>query len=66
MQTEVFTVRNVKCGGCAANIQNGLGALDGIQSVEVAVDGGRVTVTGTTLDRTALAAKLSELGYPEA
>ena len=66
MQTEVFTVKNVKCGGCVANIQKGLGALAGVSSVEVVIAGGVVTVTGEQLDRAQLAAKLKELGYPEA
>lgn len=65
MQTEVFKVKNVKCGGCVANIQKGLGALAGISSVEVVIAGGEVTVTGDKLDRAQLSAKLKELGYPE-
>lgn len=65
MQTEVFKVKNVKCGGCVANIKKGLGALAGISSVEVVIAGGEVTVTGDTLDRAQLSAKLKELGYPE-
>ena len=66
MQTEQFTVKNVKCGGCVANIQKGLGAMAGVSSVEVVIAGGAVTVTGETLDRPQLSAKLKELGYPEA
>lgn len=66
MGSEVFQVKNVKCGGCVANIQKGLGALAGVSSVEVVIAGGVVTVTGEQLDRAQLAAKLKELGYPEA
>ena len=66
MQTETFTVKNVKCGGCVANIQNGLAPLDGVGSVEVSIEEGKVTVGGDNLDHAALAAKLAELGYPEA
>ncbi|HEY0720379.1 MAG TPA: heavy-metal-associated domain-containing protein [Gammaproteobacteria bacterium] len=66
MQTEVFKVKNVKCGGCVANIQKGLGTLAGVTAVEVVIAGGDVTVTGDHLDRTQLSAKLKELGYPEA
>jgi copper chaperone CopZ len=65
MQTEVFKVKNVKCGGCVANIKKGLGALAGTGSVEVVIAGGEVTVTGDQLDRAQLSAKLKELGYPE-
>lgn len=66
MQSEVFTVRNVKCGGCASNIENGLKELSGIAEVEVVVDSGEVTVRGDGLDRAQIAEKLNALGYPEA
>jgi len=63
---ETFSVQNVKCGGCASNIRNGLGALPGVASVEVEVASGTVVVQGDNLSRPALAQKLAELGYPEA
>lgn len=63
---EQFNVKNVKCGGCVAAIQDGLRALPGVQSVEVVIEGGQVRVQGEVLDRAALASKLGELGYPEA
>lgn len=62
---ERFTVKNVKCGGCVKTIQDGLRALPGVAAVEVVIDGGKVTVEGDRLERAQLAAKLSELGYPE-
>ncbi len=65
MQTEHFTVLNVKCGGCAANIKKGLATLEGIQVVEVDIKTGAVTVEGDKLDRGHLTNKLAELGYPE-
>ena len=63
---ENFTVKNVKCGGCVKAIQNGLQTLPGVAAVEVIIDGGKVRVAGDRLDRAQIAAKLSELGYPEA
>lgn len=66
MQTETFTVKNVKCGGCVSAIENGLKTLAGVDKVDVAIDGGKVTVTGSDLSRDQLSAKLQELGYPEA
>lgn len=62
---ESFSVKNVKCAGCVKAIQQGLQALPGIAAVTVVIDGGVVTVEGATLNRTLLAATLSELGYPE-
>lgn len=63
---ERFRVKNVKCGGCAAAIETGLKTLPGVHSVQVVIEGGEVTVQGDDLQRATLAAKLGELGYPEA
>lgn len=65
MQTEIFNVKNVKCGGCVSAIENGLKSLPGVDSIEVAIEGGKVTVFGNGLSRERIAAKLHELGYPE-
>jgi copper chaperone CopZ len=64
MSNEIFNVQNVKCGGCVSAIQEGLGALEGVDSVEVVIESGQVSIAGEALDRTVLANKLSELGYP--
>ena len=64
MQEMKFTVANVKCGGCAANIEGGLASELGVTQVSVDVSGGEVQVQGDTLNRDALIAKLTELGYP--
>lgn len=66
METLELNVANVKCDGCAANIKQGLSAMEGVESVEVDVLDGRVRVSGEALDRAAIAAKLAELGYPAA
>lgn len=63
---EKFTVKNVKCGGCVKTIEQGLGSLPGVESVTVTIEGGKVDVTGSGLDRAQIGAKLRELGYPEA
>ena len=44
MQTEIFNVKNVKCGGCVSAIENGLKSLPGVDSIEVTIEGGKVTV----------------------
>jgi copper chaperone CopZ len=62
---ESFSVKNVKCAGCVKAIQQGLQALPRVTAVTVVIDGGAVTVEGEALNRTQLAAKLAELGYPE-
>jgi len=64
--SETFRVQNVKCGGCVKTIRDGLATVPGVDDVEVIQESGAVTVQGDTLVRTQLAAKLKELGYPEA
>jgi len=64
METQEFQVANIKCGGCAASIKNGLAELGGVQTVEVDVASGDVSVSGDVA-RNELAAKLAELGFPE-
>ncbi|MDH5446914.1 MAG: heavy-metal-associated domain-containing protein [Gammaproteobacteria bacterium] len=65
MQIEHFKVQNVKCGGCASNIQNGLAELNGVDKVEVNIESGEVDISGEKLDRQQLTEMLSRLGYPE-
>ncbi|HEB85453.1 MAG TPA: heavy-metal-associated domain-containing protein [Gammaproteobacteria bacterium] len=57
-------VENVKCGGCASTIQEGLKPLDGIETVEVEIENGHVTISGGSLSETGIREKLAELGYP--
>ena len=66
MQNEQFQVQNVKCGGCASNIQNGLAELEGISEVDVQIETGLVNITGENLNRQLISEKLTALGYPEA
>lgn len=66
MASEQFTVQNVKCGGCVSAIENGLKELPGVESVEVTIEGGQVTVSGAELSRQQISDKLQQLGYPEA
>lgn len=63
--SERFEVDNVKCGGCAAAIRDGLAELAGVESVEVDIASGQVEVAGSDLDRGELATRLASLGYPE-
>ncbi|MDH3327563.1 MAG: heavy-metal-associated domain-containing protein [Gammaproteobacteria bacterium] len=65
MDTLNLKASNVKCGGCVSNIENGLQDVEGIDAVSVTIDGGKVSITGTNLNRDAISNKLIELGYPE-
>lgn len=66
MQTERILVANVKCGGCAETIKQGLSGMSGVETVAVDIAEGAVTIE--LADADALAAirqKLAELGYPQ-
>ena len=64
MPKELFSVQKVKCDGCVTTIRDGLLNLCGVETVEVEVATGQVTVQGDQLSRDELAAKLTALGYP--
>lgn len=64
MLTENFEVANVKCGGCATTIEEGLLALVGVNGVRVNVESGQVEVSGDGLKREQVQKKLADLGYP--
>ena len=64
MEKIEFQSSNIKCGGCVANVENGLKGLDGITDINVDIASNIVTVQGTSLDKTVIENKLSELGYP--
>jgi len=59
------SVENIKCGGCANTIRTRLEKLDGIDSVMVDVESGRVTVDGDGNTRQNVIERLASLGYPE-
>ncbi len=64
MQKLDLKVANVKCGGCASTIQEGLVTMPGIESVDVDIASGTVSINGTEIDTAAIQRKLGELGYP--
>jgi copper chaperone len=61
----VIEVENIRCGGCANTITNSLQKLEGVGSVSVDIENGRVTVTTAADDRERLVATLLKHGYPE-
>ncbi|MGW7429070.1 cation transporter [Streptomyces sp. NPDC054861] len=62
--TTVYAVTGMTCGHCRTAITTSVGALDGVLSVDVDVDGGRVTVTtGGAPDDAAIAAAVDDAGY---
>lgn len=68
MQIEKLSVANIKCGGCADIITEGLQAVPGIDAVQVDVSAGIVEIHSANAFssdlREQVSRKLTELGYP--
>ena len=66
MRQEIIRIENLKCGGCANSIKNGLSKMDGVDSIDVNMENSEVTINYTSeLERTDFVAKLRKMGYPE-
>ncbi len=64
MEELELRVSNVKCGGCASAIRDGLLPLPGVDTIEVDVASGTVHIRGSGFNAMAIHSKLDELGYP--
>jgi copper chaperone CopZ len=62
----LFEVENIKCGGCMNSIRKGLEAMPGVRSATPDAEKGAVAVEfdEQAVGETAIAHKLSEMGYP--
>ena len=61
----VISVENIKCGGCANTIKHKVSGMEGVESVDVAIEEGLVTIEGDEAIRDEGSAQLLHLGYPE-
>ncbi|MES2395737.1 MAG: heavy-metal-associated domain-containing protein [Bacteroidota bacterium] len=66
MKTEEITVANLKCNGCASTIKKELLKVEGIKTVEVAIEKDTITLSHENVSRAIIINKLHSLGYPEA
>jgi copper ion binding protein len=67
METKTFTVPNISCHHCTNTIQNELGDLAGVSSVQADVETKKVTVAWdapASLEK--ILATLKEINYPAA
>jgi copper chaperone len=63
-QTQTFTVTGMTCGHCVASVTEEVGEVPGVESVDVVLETGALTVTSAQpLDRGAVAAAVEEAGY---
>lgn len=59
-------VENIRCGGCANTITKKISAIQGVESVDVAIEEQVVTIEGQDESvRQHAATSLLHLGYPE-
>ena len=64
MTTSVWQVSGMTCGHCVSAVRQGVGELDGVDTVEVVLETGEVTVTGDAApDRSTMAAAVDDAGY---
>ena len=62
--TSAWQVEGMTCEHCVASVREELSALDGVRSVEVELETGRVTVTSDQpLSTTSVSAAVEEAGY---
>jgi copper chaperone len=66
LETVKIQVDNLKCGGCANTIKNGMRELEGIKEVLVNPEEQWVEITSVgTIDQQAVLNKLRAMGYPK-
>ena len=64
MTTFNIMADKIKCGGCATIIKNGLNKMSEVESVDVDIETGEVSITANNIEQNVLEQKLTELGYP--
>jgi copper ion binding protein len=58
-----YGVRGMSCEHCRAAVREEVGQVAGVETVDVDLEAGRVTVRGSGLDDAALRAAIDEAGY---
>lgn len=62
-EQRTYEVSGMTCEHCVAAVIEQVGAVAGVQRVEVDLDSGRVVVSGTDIDDVAVGAAVEEAGY---
>ncbi len=65
MITETIAVPEIHCDHCKTSIEGAVRVLEGVQTVDVAIDARTVTVEydGAAIDRAAITAAIEDQGY---
>jgi len=61
--TKTYTVEGMTCGHCKASVEEEVGELAGVTSVEATVDDGQVAVSGENFTDAQIVAAVEEAGY---
>ena len=61
--TKTYTVTGMTCDHCLNAVREEVAGVTGVTAVEVALDGGRLTVVGHGFDDAQIAAAVDEAGY---
>ena len=62
-ETVAYRVPAIHCGHCAAAIREEVSALEGVEAVDVDLDGKVVTISGNGLSDERLREAIAEAGY---
>ena len=62
-ETITYTVPGMHCGHCEQAVKSEVGAVPGVESIDVDLTSKVVVVRGEELDDTALRAAIDEAGY---
>ena len=63
-ETSTYTVTGMTCGHCVASVTEEITEIAGVETVDVVLESGRVTVTSSQpLDPAAVEAAVEEAGY---
>jgi copper ion binding protein len=63
VSVKVYQVTGMTCGHCVSSVQGEVGKLSGVESVDVDLASGRVTVSGDGFTDDQVAAAVDEAGY---
>lgn len=64
MTTSTWTVTGMTCGHCVASVTEEISEIPGVESVDVVLDSGIVTVTSASdLERAQVEEAVTEAGY---
>lgn len=66
MTESTYTVRGIHCQSCVANITETVGAVAGVEAVEVDRQAERVVVRGESFDDAAVRQAIAATGYEAA